>query len=223
MKNLCTGLNTIVLCIVFLSVTGCQSSNLPTCESTTNPFPKISGLADDTQYNPNIEIGKVCSFAGDVERGEVYKLKLKDGLVFCLTPSNFWVENGGWTINIGDETGDECDDNFAGIVTLPFHGNNEVFVQGWQFSNETNTADSEGNVPQTRYFNFIFNQNDFELIFNAHYPAPANTSPKTDLSKIQRSRGIFTITELKLGNLVPNEIAWIESMKFEVKIYLPPD
>ncbi len=143
--------------------------------------------------------------------------------MFCLTPSSFWVENGGWTINIGDEIGDECDDNFAGVVTPPFHGNNAIFVQGWQFRNKTNTEDNEGAIPQTRDFNFIFNQNDFEAIFNAHYPNPANTSPQTDLTKISRSRGLFTITKLKLGNLIPDKAAWIESMEFEVKIYLPPN
>src|SRR5215216_7763369 len=103
MKNLCAGLNTILFGAVLLSVMGCQSPNLPVCESTTNPFPKPSGQADDTQYNPNIEIGKVCSFTGEIERGQVYKQKIKDGLVLCLTPSSFWVENGGWTINICDE------------------------------------------------------------------------------------------------------------------------
>jgi len=201
---------------------GCQSE-LPSCESTTNPFPTPSGLGDGTQYNPNIEISKVCSFAGEVERGQFYRRKIKDGLVFCLIPSSFWVENGGWTINIGDEIGDECDDNFAGIVTPPFHGNNATFVQGWQFRNKMNTADNESNSPQTRAFNFIFNQSDFEATFNSHYPDPAATNSGIDVTKIPRSSGIFIITELKLGNLIPNEFAWIESMKFEVKIYLSSD
>ena len=35
------------------------------------------------------------------------------------------------------------------------------------------------------------------------------------------SRGVMTITNLELGNLIPNERAWIESMNFEVKVYLP--
>jgi hypothetical protein len=221
MKNLRAGLNTLLLCVIFLSMVGCQSLNSPTCESTTNPFPKPSGLADDTQYNPNIEIGKVCSFTGEVERGQIYRQKIKDGLVFCLIPSSFWVENGGWRINISDEIGDECDDNFAGIVTPPFHGNNATFIQGWQFRNETNTGGNEGSVPQIRYFNFIFTQKDFESIFNAKYQT--NNDEAVDLTKIPRSRGVLTITDLKLGNLVPNERAWIESMKFEVKIYLPAE
>ena len=222
MKNLQVGLNTFLLCTVLLLVAGCQSSNLPTCESTTNPFPKPSGLGDGTQYNPNIEISKVCSFTGEVERGQVYSRKIKDGLVFCLVPSSFWVENGGWTINIGDEIGDECNDNFAGIVTPPFHGNNATFVQGWEFRNRTNTSDNESNIPQARDFNFIFNQSDFEAIFfNSHNPTSTNKT--IDVSQIPRSSGIFIITELKLGNLIPNEVAWIESMKFEVKIYLPTD
>ena len=128
-----------------------------------------------------------------------------------------------WTINIGDEIGDKCDDNFAGIVTPPFHGNNATFIQGWQFRNEANTANSEGNAVRKRDFNFIFNQSDFETVFNSHYSNPASTIPKPDLTKISRSRGVFTVTELTLENLVPNKVAWIESMKFEVKIYLPPD
>jgi hypothetical protein len=223
MKNLRVDLNISVLCIIFLSLMGCQSSHSSICESTTNPFPQPSGQADDSQYNPNIEINKVCSFTGEVERGQIYRQKIKDDLVFCLIPNSFWVENGGWTINVGDEIGNECADNFAGIVTPPFHGYNATFVQGWQFRNETNTADSKGNATRTRYFNFIFNQSDFEAIFNSHYPDPAVDNLEIDVSKIPRSRGIFTIKELKLGNLVPNEVPWIETMKFEVKIYLSAD
>ena len=217
MKRFRAGLIVLLVCAFTLSLIDCQSELL-SCESITNPFPKPSGLADDTQYNPNIEIGQVCSFTGEVKRGQVYRHKIKNGLVFCLTPSSFWVENGGWTINISDEIGNECDDNFTGIVTPPFHGNNAIFVQGWQFRNATNTGESEGSAPPTRFFNFIFNQKDFEAIFNAKYQM--NNDETVDLTKIPRSRGALTITDLKLGNLVPNEQAWIESMKFEVKIYL---
>jgi len=135
-------------------------------------------------------------------------------------PSNFRVENDGWEINISDELGIECNDNFSGVVTPPFHGNNAIFIPGWEFRNKTNTADNHGNALRTRYFNFVFNQSDYEAAFNLLYPDPASTNPKTDLKKIPRSRGVFTITELKLGNLIPNKAAWIEFMKFEVKIYL---
>ena len=31
----------------------------------------------------------------------------------------------------------------------------------------------------------------------------------------------MTITDIELGNLIPNDHVWIESMEFEVKIYLP--
>lgn len=194
--------------------------NAVLCEAITDPFPTRDPNGNYLT-NPTITIGKVCSFSGEVKRGQSFQKKITQGLVFCLTPDSFWQENGGWRLNISDEIGKPCDDNFAGIVTPPFHGeNNATFIQGWQFRNENNTGENETNA-MIRYFSFVFNQSDYESIFNASFNLP--TDKNFDPSKILTSRSVMTIVDLKLGNLIPDKIVWIESMKFEVKIYLPPD
>ena len=43
------------------------------------------------------------------------------------------------------------------------------------------------------------------------------------IATMPKSGAIMTITDLELGNLAPNDHAWIESMEFEVKIYLPAE
>jgi hypothetical protein len=195
------------------------------CETITDPFPTRDPNGNYLT-NPTVTIGKVCSFSGKLKRGESFQKKITQRLVFCLTPSSFWVENGGWDLNISDEIGKPCDDNFAGIVTPPYRGgDNATFIQGWNFRNENNTGKSEANAitsnSMTRFFSFVFNQSDYEAIFNYSFNIP--TDSNVDASKILTSRGVLTIIDLKLGNLIPNETAWIESMKFEVKIYLPSD
>lgn len=193
------------------------------CEPTTNPFP-TQNPNGNYLFHENFSIGKVCSFFWEIKRGQSFQKKITEGLVFCIEPSSFLVENGGWTINISDETGKTCDDNFAGIVTPPFRGGyNAIFIQGWQYRNENNT---EPSVPtwlttNPRIFNFVFNQKDYEAFFNNAFNIP--TDNPVNLNDILTSRGVFAITNLELGNLIPNETPWIEEMKFEVKIYLPPD
>ncbi|MHC4643088.1 MAG: hypothetical protein ACYS32_15705 [Planctomycetota bacterium] len=212
----------IFITIIF-SIIGC-ARNPMSCEATTNPFPTLDSN-DQYLIKLNENIRQVCSFTADIERGQSYHRKITDGVVFCLTPDSFWQENGGWRINISDEIGETCDDNFAGIVTPPFRGkDNATYIQGWQFQNENNIdSDTSSIYPNslTRDFIFVFTQTDHDAIFNDAFSNPHDED--TNLAGIPTSRGILTIVDLELGNLIPNEIAWIESMEFEVKIYLPPE
>jgi len=226
MKGLKKGHLWVVLVFIAIALIaiGYQHDSV-SCQTITDPFPTRDPNGNYLT-NPTVTIGKVCSFSGELKRGESFQKKISEGLVFCLTPSSFWVENGGWTLNISDETGVPCDDNFAGIVTPPFRGgDNATFIQGWNFRNEDNTGASEANAitanSMTRYFSFVFTQSEYDAIFNDAFNLP--TDENVDASKILTSRGVLTIVDLKLGNLILNEIAWIESMKFEVKIYLPSD
>jgi len=224
------GLNKGLLLFVFVfvavafAVIGYQQDSI-SCGNIVHPFPTRDPNGNYLT-NPTVKIGKVCSFSGEVKRGQSFQKKITQGLVFCLTPSSFWVENGGWDLNISDEIGETCGDNFAGIVTPPFRGgDNATFIQGWNFRNENNTGTSEANAitanSMTRYFSFVFNQSDYEAIFNDSFNL--STDNNIDASEILTSRGVLTIVDMRLSNLVPNEIAWIESMKFEVKIYLPAE
>lgn len=226
----------VVIGIIGLILATCQpSSNTDktVCQPIENPFPTPTGKADSFQFNPNIEISSVCSFNGQVSKGEIYKHQITQNLVFCLLPSTSWRENDGWEIVITDTMENQCDKGFVRLVTPPFRGMNAVYIAGWHFRNENNTEENNGsvNAPQEiREFNFVFNQQDYETILTAYNCSRwpwleecLTAGEIRDLTNILRSRGIMTITNLKLGNLIPNEKAWIELMEFEVKIYLPEE
>lgn len=211
------------------------------CEPVSNPFPTPSGNADSFQYNPNIEINRVCTFTGHVSRNQTYKHQITHDLVFCLVPSGIMpdVFEEGWTIVISDTRPGSCDFgsenyvNFGPIVAPPFRGNLFFDVYGWHFRNENNTGvnDESVNSPQEeRYFNFLFNRKDYEKVWyaarcsqwaiDADCAMATQTSMNVKITEIPRSRAKFTITELELGNLNPNSHAWIEHMEFKVDVYL---
>ena len=102
-------------------------------------------------------------------------------------------------------------------------------IVGWNFRNADNTGENDGsvNAPQEiREFNFVLTRKDYETERNAWrclmwgLDCPIGTEPDKP-GEIPMSRGILTITDLQLGNLIPHDEAWIETMSFEVKIYLP--
>jgi len=192
------------------------------CEAAENPFddnPMMSESEYQGGYYPNVEIAKVCKFSGKVRKGEVYKQEITNSLTFCLVPS----KKEGWTISVIIST-ENCEENSSVYVTPPWHGENEIYIHGYQFRNIDNTAENDGsvNAPQkTRYFNFILDLHDYEFVKNNPrcwyygYECPDDQKP------IRYSRGVMNIMDLQLGNLVPNKQAWIESMSFDVMIYLP--
>ena len=130
-----------------------------------------------------------------------------------------------------DSLDDDCEANFSELVTPPWHGENAIRIYGYQFRNSDNTGENDGsvNAPQKeRGFNFVLNRADYELRRRSYHcfwwktDCPSETEPMED-REILHSRGIMTITDLELGNLVPGEQAWIESMTFEVEVYLPAE
>jgi hypothetical protein len=224
--------------LVGLSLTACQSINNETvCEPASSPFPTppTNSLEDvRIAYAPNITIGRVCTFSGKVTRAQVYKHQIVNDLVFCLRPNASLHKNDGWDIVMSDTMDNDCGQGLNGIVTPPFHGENPISIDGYQFRNQGNTAENDGsvNAPQkVREFNFLFNQNDYETVKSAYICLNWNgcknglTQHKSEIiiATMPKSAGIMTITNLELGNLVPDDRAWIESMEFEVKIYLPAE
>lgn len=215
------------------------------CEPSSNPFVK-SPTMGESEYAayllPNISITRVCRLTGDISRGEVYKHQITEGLIFCLIPSGIFAEvpDEGWSIVISDALPGSCDFtskdyvNFGPIVTPPRHGNLWFDVYGWHFRNKGNTRENDGtvNAPQKeRYFNFVFNREDYEIVWYAERcsqwridtDCAIATQSSIKSSEVPRSRAKFTITELELGNLVPNSLAWIEYMEFMVEVYLPAE
>ncbi|MCP4359625.1 MAG: hypothetical protein GY796_16585 [Chloroflexi bacterium] len=211
------------------------------CEPTSNPFPTPSGLADSFQYNPNIDINRVCTFTGQVSRGQIYKHQITQDLVFCLVPGGIIrdIPDEGWNIIISDTRPDSCDHsskdyaNFGSRVTPPFRGNLYFDVYGWHFRNAENTGENDGsvNAPQEeRHLNFVFNRQDYETLWYAarcnRWAIDTDCAQATQTStntEIPRSSAKFTVTKLELGNLVPDSHAWIEYMEFKVDVYLPAE
>jgi hypothetical protein len=195
-------LSIILLSFLCLGLVGCQS-NSTSCQPTINPFPTLEPIETWKNYSrPNIDINQVCTFTGQVNRGQTYKYQINQHLVFCLIPSHFFSgEETGWEIIISDTMENDCGDNFAPIVNPPFRGNLLFDVHGWQFRNKDNTGENDGsvNAPQKeRQFGFLLNENDYNITLASSRCSEwgmdcltATPQGKTvALSKIPRSIGI---------------------------------
>lgn len=223
----------IVFSFMFLGLVGCQSASKE-CHQTAKPFPTLDPIETWRNYSrPNIEVNQVCTFTGQVTRGQTYKHQVTQDLVFCLIPNDYFSgEVTGWEMKISNTMDDDCGDNFAPIVNPPFRGNLLFDIHGWQFRNKDNTGENDGsvNAPQKeRQFAFLLNEDDYKTAI-ARYRCSqwgldclteAQSDENVDASEIPRSVANFAITSIELGNLNPNKMAWIERMNFEVKIYLP--
>ena len=207
------------------------------CEPMSNPFLENNKPKNEyfLGYPPNPSISRICSFEGTISRGQYYKHEIMKDLVFCLIPSSSTkTPNEGWYIIISDTQKGGCSesfDNFSPIITPPLY-NPSFNVYGWQFRNKDNTGKNDGSVnePQEeRVINFLFNREAFTAAQNNFNCTHYNSEPdcllatQTANTEVTWSVARFTITELELGNLIPNSLAWVESMKFKFEALLPPE
>ncbi len=173
------------------------------------------------------------SFTGQVSRGEKFEKLLPGNLVFVLHPTTYaeigWV---GWTLYLGPIL--EPSHNYAGVVTLPLRGTNDLQVIGWHFRNEDNTNPNDGSIyaPQEeRLFSYVLNEEDYQIAWDAGecimWPLLCEdmvTQEAIDLHQsVPTMSGTLLITNLELGNLEPGTQPWIEYMEFEVELNLPTE
>lgn len=193
-------------------------------------------IINDTaeRYSFNIKNTIPFTFTGQVTRGEWYEQEINANLLFCLIPYEY-AEVGfmGWWITLRNKTENGCrtGPEYAGPVTPPFYGVNELSVLGWHFRNADNTGPNDGsvNAPQEiRQFRFVLTEQDEQIIAQAHECLFRNecnelTPEEADsvIWAIPKAGGTLTITDLVLGNLIVGEQAWIESMSFTVELLLP--
>lgn len=162
-------------------------------------------------------------------RGTAYAHPITAELEFRLVPIEY-----GWLIWIGHPA--RPDANYAAIVTPPFHGPNPLVIEGWHLRNADNSGpnapgEKNVNVPQeTRSFVFALNSGDYARAQDALdlmlWPQPHHSEAEIRLAResweaIDRAEGVFTITGSALGNLVVDERAWFDRMRFSVELRLP--
>jgi len=164
------------------------------------------------------------TFRGKVSRGQIFEEVILDGLIFRLDPLK-----QGWEIWIGDKS--ETGHNFSGVATPPFHGINARYIEGWHFRNSDNSGPNEAgeknvNAPQyERNFCFFLNETDYQIAYYRLNDQLLSSEEegqeiREKYSLIKSRAGILRINDLKLGNLIVNEQAWIEYMEFEVELSL---
>jgi hypothetical protein len=145
---------------------------------------------------------------GHLERGAQFAHAFGPGLSLSLEPAEY-----GWILVVRDERPGE---NIARL-TGPFHFvPNPRYIEGWHFRNADNTGPNDGsvNAPQ-RERGFLFSP---EVGRSFDYPL---TAAQAEQFAQRAGGGLLTIQDLVLGNLVPGEKAWIESMDFTIDLDWP--
>src|SRR6266508_2950953 len=193
-------------------------SNKVVCEPATTPW-KIEDFAVPNEYiagyYPNATITQVCSFSGNITRGQPFKQTVAQYLAFCLHPISYLQD--GWNISMTGEQDENCETDFSSPVTLPMHGWTPRDVVGNYFAEKSSAEEIIGSTEKpvaVREFSFIFSYKDYKMIeenwacWTYGFNCPSDWG---NTSETPRSRGIFTITKIKLGNLASEDQTWIES------------
>lgn len=162
------------------------------------------------------------TLAGTVERGQLFTQNLRPHLTFQLLPL---AED--WEIWVGDPTlSTERTHNFAMPVTPPFVGVNARQIEGWHFRNLDNSGPNEAgaknvNAPQElRYFCFVGNGESFQMALNAFAKGVPALHDAVTNHALPLHSGTLTVTDYTVGNLIPNQRAWLEQISFTVTLNL---
>lgn len=210
-----------IIIFALLILTGCASNSKT--EQTLSNSQEFIATKNPVPY----------SFTGQVRRGEKFEKIVPGNLVFVLYPTTYaeigWV---GWTLYLGPIL--EPSRNYAGVVTLPLRGTNDLQIIGWHFRNEDNTGPNDGSIyaPQEeRLFSYVLNEEDYQIASDAveciMWPLlceEMDTHEAIDLHQsVPTMGGGLLITNLELGNLEPGAQPWIEHMEFEVELNVPTE
>jgi hypothetical protein len=168
-------------------------------------------------------------FKGTVRRGESFRHKVSDGLIFGLAPTMESDPCQGWQIWIGPSAQVKT---YALIATTPrYHGLIETDICGSDFRNSDNSGPNAPgpknvNRPQEmRHFRFVTNQSDYQLLHKAYEALDRNTlTAERVASEVEQHghvrTGKLNITGLSLGNLHVGSQPTIERMEFTVELDL---
>jgi hypothetical protein len=178
---------------------------------------------------PDAKTCRRTAFAGEVARGQRFERRIEGNLIFLLVPDP--APSLGWTVKVIEPPRD--DEDYSSVVTPPHRGINARFVEGWHFRNPDNTGPNLGgvNAPQDRRdFHFVMTREDYRAAADALDQLLWRRAEDTDESRqhamdiydgVTRGEGTLRIHRLDLGNLVPGQQAWIDSMGFTAELCLP--
>lgn len=129
--------------------------------------------------------------AGEVIAGESFTAEFTDGLSFKLVPASH-----GWVIEVRDTSGID-----RSLITPPIRpfDTNPRNLAGWHFRNADNTGPNQGdvNAPQQRR----------AFVFESSPPAPDGH---------EQGRGMLTLDDFGLADLLPQQRARMVYLKFKV-------
>lgn len=167
-------------------------------------------------------------FSGSVARGERYAQEISKVLRFELRPGG-----SGWTVELRDPRRE--DEELSHLVTPPYHGINDRYVEGFHFRNSDNTGPNAPgpknvNAPgRRREFLFALDGEDYlvardtldRILYDGNYPPGEADRAWKRREAMELGEGRLEIRTLELGNLVAGESASIESMSFDVELRIP--
>ncbi len=197
----------------------------------------IQNETDVTKDTSQIS-GNTLKFSGEVAGGRNFEKEIGNNLFFRLES-----DGSNWTISVGSKTsktsakdvGYESYNNFAGVVTPPYRGINNIYIEGWHFRNSDNSGPNEAgpkNVNaygEVREFYFVLNDADYKkasdaldkMLWSYSYSEQEVDEATAIHDNLSKGHGKLTINDLKLNNLVIGKQAGIESMKFDVELNFP--
>ncbi len=170
----------------------------------------------------------VIKFGGEVKKGQAFEKQVREDLFFRLIS-----QESGWTISLGSKT--DPQNNFASVVTPPYHGINSLDIQGWHLRNSDNTGPNEVgpknvNAPQElREFSFVLSDADYDKAFDAlskmlwsySYSDKEVKAAEEIQEKLSKGEGRLTIRNWTGNNLEAGKQAGMDSITFDVELDFP--
>jgi hypothetical protein len=155
---------------------------------------------------------------GTVKRGQPFRHRLNNSLVFGLDPTEVKTTNcDGWHAWIGTSR----EENFSDLATGPSHGLNALDLCAVDFRNTDNSGPNNGGVNRPgkhRQFRFVTTPAEQEHLYRL---AENPTTAHDESTHMRLGSGSFTITRLSLGHLQPGIPPTIKQMDFTVDLDIP--
>ena len=176
-------------------------------------FQPLSGNGQEKDFCSKEDGRNSILIRGEISAGKLFSRPFGNGMMFSLKPID-----KGWIIGVNERNQPEFD---IARLTLPLHGPNPRFIEGWHFRNSSNTGPNDGsvNVPQESR-EFIFSP----IVHTIFEKGRERNVGMDDIEKIEQyGRGELYMEDYRLSDLEAGMIAGIAYMRFRVCLSWPVD